>query len=256
VKNSLGLSVIVITRNEEEALPACLESVKNIADQIVLVDSGSTDKTLDIAKSYNSQIFHRDWAGYSAQKQFALEKAAGPWVLNIDADERLTPEVANEIREMLSTSSNGSNPNGYDVPFQHFFCGKRLRFGGVQGESHLRLFKKDVSRYGQETVHEGIQVTPPLGRLQHSILHYSYKNIHDYLTKCNDYTTMIARKKYGEGSRFHWWHHLRLPWEFVVRYFLKLGFLDGTEGFIYALLSSYYVWLKYAKLRDCEGLGK
>lgn len=249
-----GLSVIVITRNEEEDLPGCLDSVKDLASEIVLVDSGSTDRTLAITKTYTDKIFHREWQGYSSQKQFALEKTHGSWVLNIDADERVTPALADEIRSVLTSSPNSFN--GYEIPFDHYFCGQHLRFGGAQGETHIRLFRREKSRYGTETVHEGIEIQPPLGRLTQPIQHLSYKDIHDYLTKCNDYTTTIARNKFAKGQRFHFWHHLRLPIEFVWRYFFKLGFLDGASGLVYAALSSYYVWLKYAKLRDYEAIKK
>jgi glycosyltransferase involved in cell wall biosynthesis len=247
VKNAL--SVIVIARNEEESLPDCLSSVKTIADEIIVVDSGSTDKTLDVAKKFGAKTFFHEWQGYSIQKQFALDQAAGPWVLNIDADERVSAELADEIKTVLS-----ENPsvNGYDVPFHHYFGRTRLCFGGAQNETHLRLFRKDKTRYGAQPVHEGVVVDAPIGRLRAQIDHFSYKDIHDYLTKCNHYTTMIAREKFKKGARFHVWHHARLPWEFLVRYFLRLGFLDGATGLLYALLSSYYVWLKYVKLKDFE----
>jgi glycosyltransferase involved in cell wall biosynthesis len=247
VKNAL--SVIVIARNEEESLPDCLASVKTIADEIILVDSGSNDKTLEIAKQHGAKTFFHEWNGYSAQKQFALEQAQGPWILNLDADERVSPGLANEIKRLLG-STEAQAHQGYRIFFHHYFGPQRLRFGGVQNESHLRLFRKDQARYGAEKIHEGIQVQPPIGTLYGHIDHFSYKDIHDYLTKCNHYTTMIAREKFQKGARFHLWHHLRLPFEFFVRYFLCFGFLDGKMGLQYAILSSYYVWLKYAKLKD------
>jgi glycosyltransferase involved in cell wall biosynthesis len=246
-----GLSVIVITRNEEESLPLCLDSVKTIANEIVVVDSGSTDRTLDVARSFGAKIFTREWAGYSLQKQFALDKASGPWILNLDADERLSPDSVQEILRLLSDPESLAF-NGYALPFHHYFGPTRLRFGGAQNETHLRLFRKDKARYGTQPVHEKIVVEPPFGALCSPVLHTSYKNIHDYLTKCNHYTTLIAQEKYKAGRRFHVWHHLRLPVEFLIRYFFKLGFLDGAAGFRYALLSATYVWLKYAKLQDVE----
>jgi glycosyltransferase involved in cell wall biosynthesis len=111
-----GLSVIIITRNEERDIEACLETVKNLAEEIILVDSGSTDRTIDRARAFTEKIFHRDWTGYSAQKQFALDKAAGPWVLNIDADERVTPTLQNEIREVLQKKTTFE---AFDIPFHH-----------------------------------------------------------------------------------------------------------------------------------------
>ena len=249
--NAANLSVFVITRNEERDIEGCLMSVKDIADEITLVDSGSTDRTLEIARRFTDKIFHNDWKGYSAQKEYALDRVKGPWVLNIDADERVTPALAEEIKGLLQTG-NG-NFKGYEVPFRHFFLGKRLRFGGVQGEIHVRLFLKNSASYGKESVHEKIRVMGQIGRLRHPIDHQSYRDIADYLEKCNEYTSMIARRKWESGKRFHAWHHLRLPYEFLVRYLFKLGFLDGGPGLTYALLSSYYSWLKFIKLRDFEG---
>lgn len=244
------ISLIIITKNEEQDLYACLASVSGLVDEIILVDSGSTDKTLEIAKRYGVKIFHREWNGFGPQKQFALEKASGHWIINLDADERLTPELKNEIRKTLQ---GGHAPvNGYEIPYRHFFLGRRLRFGGVGNESHIRLFRKDKASYGDRLVHEGISVEPPIGRLSFSIDHKSYDSIAEYLTKCNLYTTLIAKDKYAKGERFHFWHHLRLPIEFLKRYVLFLGFLDGRPGLIYSLLSSYYVWMKFLKLKDCE----
>lgn len=245
------LSVIVITRNEQEALPDCLSSVKNIADEIVVVDTNSVDNTVEIARSFGAKILTHEFSGFSAQKQFALDQAQGPWVLNIDADERVSPNLAAELKRLLD-GEGAPEFNGYKIFFHHHFGRSRLRFGGVQNETHLRLFRKDKARYGTEPVHEGISVEAPVGSLFSYIDHFSYKDIHDYLTKCNHYTTIIAREKFKKGARFRLRHYLRLPWEFFLRYVLLCGFLDGRVGLLYAVLSSYYVWLKYAKLRDFE----
>ena len=138
--------------------------------------------------------------------------------------------------------------SGYFIPFHNFFLGKYLRFGAGMLEKHLRLFLKANARYGTEAVHEGIRV----GERSCPITHCSYRNVEEYLTKCNFYTSLLAKKKYSTGARFHVWHHLRFPFELFFRYVVKLGFLDGSVGFMYAVLSSYYVWLKYIKLRDLE----
>lgn len=243
------ISVIVITKNEELDIAQCLNSVKHLANEIVLVDSGSTDQTLEIAKKYTEKIFMNDWSGYGPQKQFALEKAKGPWILNIDADERVSSSLAMEIEQILSTDRN---ENGFEIPFRHYFLGKRLRFGGVQGETHLRLFRKDGASYGTHSIHEGIHVPGLIGRTQGWIDHTSYRDLNEYTRKREEYTTLIARKKYANGERFHFWHHFRLPFEFLMRYIFKLGFLDGIAGLTYARLSSVYVWMKYLKLRDIE----
>lgn len=243
------LSVIVITRNEEKDIQDCLQSVAGIAQEIVIVDSGSTDKTLELARAHTQKIFHRDFTGYAAQKQHALDRAQGPWILNIDADERVSPDLAAEIQALLSAEPKA---NGFEIPYRHFFLGRRLRFGGLGGENHLRLFRKNGASYGNNSVHEGIAVPAPVESCRSPIDHTSYRDIEEYLRKCNEYTSLIAEQKYLKGERFHFWHHLRLPVEFLSRYIFKLGFLDGGPGFIYALLSSYYMWLKYLKLNDLE----
>jgi glycosyltransferase involved in cell wall biosynthesis len=247
------LSVIVIAKNEEHDIAAALDSVRELAGEIVVIDSGSTDKTVEICKRYTPNVSFNEFKGYGPQKQAALNKAKGPWVLNIDADERVTAPLADEIRAVLAGSPVET---GFDIPFRHFFLGKRLRFGGAAGEKHLRLFRKDSASYGTDMIHEGISVKGQIGRLKNPIDHYSYRNLDEYLEKRERYTSLIAQKKFAAGERFHAWHYLRLPFEFVVRYFLKGGFLDGANGLLYARLSSQYAWLKFAKLRDLEAQTK
>lgn len=245
------LSAIVITRNEERDLPACLESLRGVADEIVLVDSGSTDRTRDIAASFGARVFERAFAGFGPQKQFALEQATGTWVINLDADERLSPGLGREIRAVIERSVD-DGPSGYELPFHVYFLGKRLRFGGCFREQHLRLFRRTHARYAGREVHEGIDVPKPWGRLRGAVRHESYHTFGEYLEKCNRYTGLIAKKKHAEGRRFSLGHHARLPWEFLARYIFKLGVLDGNAGFIYAVLSAYYAWLKHVRLLDEE----
>jgi len=250
VNKVLNLSVIIITKNEEKDIRACLESVKDLSNDIVIVDSGSTDKTLDICRSYTQKIFHNEFKGYSQQKQAALEHAERAWVLNIDADERVSDALKDEIRALLG--NNSYSQNGFLIPFRNYFLGGRLRFGSVRSEKHIRLFKRDQAQYGLDNVHEGIVVKPPVSELKNPIDHYSYQTIEEYLKKCNWYTSLSAEEKYAQGIRFRFYHHLRLPYEFFVRYFLKLGFLDGKRGLLFAFLSAYYVWMKYVKILDVE----
>lgn len=241
------LSAILIVRNEERDLPGCLDSLRGVADEIVVVDSRSTDRTREIAAARGARVIEKDFAGFGPQKQFALEQATGDWVLNIDADERLTPGLGREIRAALDA---GPAVNGFLLPFHNVFLGRRLRFGSHWSESHLRLFRRERGRYAGRDIHEGIEVAPPLARLRGAVRHESYRNFSEYLEKCNRYTGLIARDKRRRGKRFRWWHHLRLPWEFFVRYFLKLGFLDGHPGFVYAALSAFYAWLKFVRMTE------
>jgi hypothetical protein len=167
--------------------------------------------------------------------------------LNIDADERVTPALAEDIRAILR---GGTSFAGYDIPFRLFFMGRRLRFGRGARETHLRLFRRDKSNYPAHPVHEGVAVDGPVGRLSGAIDHHSYRNFSEYLAKCDEYTGLIAARKRAAGGRFSPWMHLRLPAEFFVRYVVKGGFLDGSAGFAYAVLSSVYAWLKHARLME------
>lgn len=243
------LSAIIITKNEEHDIEACLKSLNGVADEIILVDDFSTDNTVNIAKRFGAKIFQRKWNGFSEQKQFALSEASGEWVINIDADERLTPALRDEIKILLDQKDTVI-PNGFYIPFNVYFLGERLRFSNTQGEKHLRLFRKTSASYGASKVHEGIKVTPPHGTLKNRVEHYSYATISEYLQKCDLYTGLLAQKKRGEGKHFHFYHHLVLPWELLRRYVFKLGFLDGSVGFTYSALSAYYVWLKYLRLKE------
>jgi len=244
------LSAIIITRNEEKDLPACLESLAGVADEVIVVDNHSSDKTVDIARRFGAKVFDHDFEGYGPQKQYALERATAPWVINVDADERLTPALREELKSFLAGPAPAEN--GFRLPFQVYFMGRRLRFGGCFREFHLRLFRRDKARYAGAAVHEGIHVDGATGSLRGAVRHESYRNFAEYLEKCRNYTGLIAARKFAEGKRFSAWQHLRLPWEFFARYVLKFGFLDGGPGFSYAALSAYYAWLKHVRLTDHE----
>lgn len=247
---NVRISAIVITHNEERDLPDCLESLRGWVDEVIVVDSHSTDATRKIAQQFGAKVFERDWPGYGAQKQFALEHATGDWVLNLDADERVSPSLRSELQQFAH------HPNlsfaGYEIPFHVYFLNRRLRFGGCFSEKHVRFFQRNKSQYVTNVVHEDIRVMGSVGKLSGSILHHSYHNFEEYLNKTNQYTGLIAERTYARGKRFHLWHHLRLPGEFFLRYVLKGGFLDGNMGFVYATLSSYYAWLKKVRLMDRE----
>jgi glycosyltransferase involved in cell wall biosynthesis len=245
----MKLSVIIIAKNEERDLPACLDGLRGLADEIVLVDGCSTDRTREIGSSAGARVFTRAWEGYGPQKQFALEQAKGDWVLNVDADERVTPFLAAEIRSLLEGNPAAA---GYEIPFHLFFLGRRLRFGRGAREVHLRLFRREKARYPARPVHEAVEVEGPVGRLTGVVEHHSYRDFSEYLRKCDEYTALLAAKKRAAGMRFSAWMNFRLPWEFFVRYVVRGGFLDGNAGFTYAVLSAVYAWLKGARLLEEE----
>ncbi|MFH1380231.1 MAG: glycosyltransferase family 2 protein [bacterium] len=246
----IRLSAVIIVHNEEHDITACLTSIAPAVDEIIIVDSFSTDRTVEKCTSFTGKIYQHKFKGFGEQKQFAVNRAAYDWILQIDADERLTAGLAHEIREWKK--SDKSVHAGYQIPFHFYFMGKRMRFGRSRHESHIRLFKKSASEYGAKKIHEGIQINGSIGMLVHPIEHYSYKDLKEYFEKSDNYTSLIAQEKYAKGNRFHVWHVLRFPLEFVIRYIGRLGFLDGMPGFIYALISSHYALMKYIKLRKIE----
>ncbi len=249
---ALDLSVVVITLNEEVDLPGCLDSVQDLNAEIVVVDNHSADRTLEIARRYTSNVHTRAFNGFAAQKQFAIEKASRNWILSLDADERLTPELAREIKALLVGTPVAA---GYEIPFEVYSLGRKLRFGGFGSERHLRLFRKDSGRFSGD-VHEGFTLAGPVGKLSGKIQHFPYRDLDEHLDKLNRYTTMAARAGLVQGRRITPFHHLLPPWVFFVRYVLRLGFLDGRAGLMQAVMAAFTSWAKYiklARLQDRKG---
>ncbi|MBI4377009.1 MAG: glycosyltransferase family 2 protein [Elusimicrobia bacterium] len=245
-----GLSVSLIARDEERDLGEALDSVGGIADEIiVLVDERSRDRTEEIARGRGARVSLRRFDTFAGQKQAALDLCGSRWVLSLDADERLSPALRGEILRGLNGETRFA---GFDIPFHIHFMGRRLRFGGLGSESHLRLFRRDSARFTGGRLHEGLEVSGPVARLTHPIIHQSYRDLADYLRKLDLYTSLGAQKLKASGRRFRPWHHLVLPWEFFSRAVLRLGLLDGHAGLIWAALSAYHAWLKYAKLKELE----
>ncbi|OGS41166.1 MAG: hypothetical protein A2506_00720 [Elusimicrobia bacterium RIFOXYD12_FULL_66_9] len=245
-----SLSAILIAKDEAQDLPACLESLKGLAGEIVVVVAEDTaDRTEEVARAAGATVLRRRFDDYARQRQASLEAATGEWCLWIDPDERVTPALAEQIRSALAAPAT---VDGYDIPFEVRFLGRTLRWGGLGGESHLRLFRRDRSRFIGGSLHEGIAVDGPLGRLHGVMVHEPYRDISDYLSKLDRYTTLAAQKRFADGKRFRPYHHLILPWEFFARTILKMGLLDGYPGMVWAGLSAYHSWLKYAKLRELQ----
>ncbi len=238
------LSVVIITKNEEEDIGSCLESVK-WADEIIVVDSSSDDGTVEICRRYGSKVFETKYEGYAKKKNFAIEEATGEWVLSLDADERISPELAEEIKEVLR--GNGKD-DGYLIPMKFYFFGHWMRYGGLYPKHHLRLFKKEKGRFEERAVHEGVKVKGRVGYLRNPMFHYSYKNLDDYLQKFDRYSTLDALDKAGKQRHGRWYPFLRLPGEFILTYFIRQGFRDGFPGLLYSVLNAFYVFVKYVKL--------
>lgn len=239
------ISLFIIAKNEETKIAKCILSAKDLVSEIILVDAFSKDKTVQTAAELGAVVFRRKFDGFANQKNFALSKVRYPWALNLDADETLSPQLKEEIREVIKNTSHA----GFNIPFSNYFLGKHMKHSGLNHEYHIRLVRTKNSHYEGGLVHEGLKVDGTIGKLKAPICHYSYTNIETYFRKFNKYTSLAAQQMYKNGRKFHLLPTLlTLPFEFLKRYVLKLGFLDGIHGFIWASFSTFYVFVKYMKL--------
>jgi len=245
-KRQFSLSVTVITKNEEDRLPACLESVKDLADEIIVLDSGSTDNTVAIAREYTDQVYVVDWPGYGPQKQRALEKACCDWVLAIDADEVLTSDLQKEIAYLLD---NGAEEVAFYLPWAVTIFGKRLDHGR-SARAPLRLFRREGSRFTDVQVHETVLLPPgKVGKMKGRLLHFTHRDFGHTLYKNSHYAWLGAQKRYQvrkKGGLLG--ASLRGVLVFLQIYFLRGGFLDGKVGFLMAVMYSQGAFNKYAGL--------
>ncbi len=239
------LTVLVITRNEERNIEECLESV-SWADEIIVVDAESKDKTVDLARKYTDKVYLEPWKGFAEAKVFGAGKAKHEWVFWLDADERVTPELSREIQAVLRSSPT---MKGFTVARRAFFLGRWIRHSGWYPGRVPRLFQKEFASFSSVAVHEGLEVRGGVGELQNDLLHYTDPNLFHYFSKFNRYTSLASGDLLRDRRSFRVSDLLvRPPWAFVKMYFLRLGILDGIPGLILALLSSAYVFTKYAKL--------
>ncbi|MBI3610832.1 MAG: glycosyltransferase family 2 protein [Nitrospirae bacterium] len=240
------LTAIVPVFNEERNLDDCLRGL-TWADEIMVVDSSSTDRTLEIAKRYTDRILIHEHKNPAAQRAWAVSQAAHDWVLVVDADERLTDSLQQEIRQLLKT---GPALDGYRIRRVSYVWGRRIRYCGWQRDYVLRLFNRRRGQYKESEVHEEVVIaTRRAGSLQHPLIHYTYRDLKHYFEKFQRYTDWGALQLYKQGKRARWDHLLLHPlFRFFRMYVLQLGFLDGIHGLVLCLLSSFYVFTKYAKL--------
>lgn len=241
----LGLSVAIITNNEEEEIKDCLECVK-WADEIVVVDSYSTDNTLGICRQYTDKVFQNEWSGFSNQKNYAVDLTKNPWVLILDADERVSEGLRKEIKEILDKDPE---VDGYFIPRKSYFLGRWIRYGGWYPDYSIRLFRKDKGRFEQREVHESVRINGKAGRLRNPLEHYTYRSLSEYLQRMDRYSTLAAREMARRGRRAGPVNILFRPFfTFFRMYILQLGFRDGIYGLLLSILYSYYTLSKYAKL--------
>lgn len=242
------LSVIIITKNEESHIAKCLESVK-WADEIIVLDSGSSDKTVEICKQFTPLVFETDWQGFGIQKQRALEKVSGDWVLSLDSDET----ISSQLRAEIETAMQSSEFNAYKIPFLSNYCGKQIKHSGWYPDYHLRLFRRNMGEFSNDVVHEKIHVTSACGFLKSPVLHDSYTDLNEVLIKINNYSTLQAQKLLARGKKSSLSKAIfRAMWKFIQTYFIKAGFLDGKHGLMLAISSAEGVYYKYLKLLELQ----
>lgn len=240
----MKLSAVVITFNEESGIERCLTSLA-FADEIVVLDSFSTDRTVEIARRFTDKISQREFAGYSDQKNAAMELAANDWVLVVDADEVVTPELATEVCKVTESNQFA----GYRMPRLTHFLGKPIRHCGWYPDYIVRLAKKSRSRFGDRLVHETLEVDGPIGTLEHDLIHYTYSGLDDLVRKMTAYSHAAAMQKFRDGEHFRLDKLLFTPGlTFLKKYFIKQGYRDGFRGFLICWLSQIGEFLRYAML--------
>ena len=240
------LSVAIIARNEADRLPGCLASVQGLADEVVVLDTGSTDNTVAIAEAAGARVARHDFLGFGPTKQMAIELTNGAWILSIDADERLSPALAAAIRQVLASPSAAE---GYELNRRMFLLGRMLRFGGLHDEWVVKLFRRGRGHFTAAQVHEHVDVTGRTGRIAGVLEHHTVRTLGEYVTKVEWYAAMRADELAVRGVRWRPWDALRLPLNFLLIAVLRLGVLDGTAGLVYAGVTAYSSWLKRDLLR-------
>jgi len=247
-----GISVIIISLNEIKLLPNCVQSIQDWVDEIIVVDSGSTDGTLEYCREHPKiTLFNQAWLGYGPQKNYALKRANYEWVLSLDADECATESLGKELKNI---SRQNPLDNGYQINRSVVFFGKKLRFGGFGREYLLRFFRRDHTQFTDAKVHEKAYTNGSIGTInkKYSIVHIPYDSYEDYFNKFNKYTSIMAKEHikdkkviYSPASSV-----FRFLFEFFKRYFLLLGVLDGFQGFFACTFAAYYRLIKYLKIAE------
>ena len=242
-----NLSVTIITKNEEKNIGRCLESLK-WADETVVVDTESSDRTVEICRQYKGRIFNESWHGYGKQKNICAGHTKNRWILNVDADEVVTPELAEEILGILK---NGPQYPVYHLPRKNYFGDRWVRFGGWYPDRILRLYDKEKVAFSEVQVHEKLTTDGNAGSLKNPLIHYSYSNRKDYAQRQERYSILYAKEKMANGFRPNWTHlYLRPPLKFFKNFFLKKGFMDGSLGYFLAKGAAVYTYQKYAKTQS------
>ncbi|MDD5227253.1 MAG: glycosyltransferase family 2 protein [Methylococcales bacterium] len=245
---AMTLSVIIITKNEATHIAQCLESIK-WADEIIVLDSGSVDETISICRQFTPHVFETDWQGFGVQKQRALNKATGDWVLSIDADEIITPELRAEIEQAIRQNQH----DAFLLPRLSSYCGKFIKHSGWYPDYILRLFRRELGHFTNDVIHERVVVNGKTGKLTSPILHESYSDLSEVLEKVNSYSSLNAQKLFEHDVNSSLSKAIfRALWKFTQTYFIKAAFLDGKHGLMLAISSAESVYYKYLKLLELQ----
>jgi len=247
------ISAVIICCNEEEKIERALRSVQGIADETIVVDSGSQDQTIEICRRYTDRIYQRHWEGYRRQKQYATDQARNDWVLSLDADEAVSPELHAELSQWRCAVAD--NWNGYHVPRKTHFMGKWIEHTTWYPDWQLRLFRRSAGRWEGGRVHESFKVSGAIGRLRGHLYHYTYSSLTEFLQQLDRFSSLAAADLFERGVRANLYHMVaNPPLVFLKNYVLKRGFRDGPQGFVVSILSSASTLFKYLKLWELQHL--
>jgi len=240
----MKITAIIPTLNEATNIESAIESV-SFADEIIVIDSYSADDTVKLAKKHDVNIIFREFDDYSSQKNYAISKAKHNWIYVLDADERVTPKLKDEILAMIKTPSDFV---GFYVYRTFYFIGKKLNYSGWQHDKAIRLFKKDHCQYNGKLVHENIAANGKIGFLKNKLEHFSYRGFDHYIDKLNKYAALQAKMLLDDNKQITLLYVIfKPPLRFLIQYFIKLGVLDGFPGFIISVVHSYGVLVRYIK---------
>jgi glycosyltransferase involved in cell wall biosynthesis len=244
----MQISACVISFNAEHGIDAALRSLAGVADEIIVVDSHSTDETAKIARRHTERVYERAWTNYADQKNYGNSLASHLWILSLDADERLSPALRDEI---LGLKDGTPDCAAFSMPRQVFYLGRWIRHSGWYPDRRLRLFRKDAARWEGEYVHESLVLDGRARPLSGIIQHFSYRNIGEHVERINTFSGLGAQKLYAARKKCRWFHLVLLPAaRFLKSYVLRLGVLDGFAGLVISTLNGYAIFLRYAKLRE------
>lgn len=242
------ISATIISLNEEDKIAKAIESVIGLADEVIVIDCGSNDKTVEIAKKLEAKVYHREFDNFANQKNYALSKVTGDWILSLDADEQISPALAKEIKKAIESKEYV----GYLISRKNFILGKEIKHSRWSPDRHIWLWKKEFGEWVGD-VHEEVKVEGKVGTLSESKIHISHKTIDSFLKANNLYSSLEAESLFASGVKYSFWRMLwDCAFEFFIRYFYKRGFLDGSRGFVLAYIMGIYkltVWVKIWELQ-------